>query len=563
MPSERWNSKLEQFANNAIYKVLKDAQKNQYGITKKIRMFVDYVKSTFLFYVYKEKSRPNKSLDYVDTLVDVNAELGVDQTDAPFSVVVSTLHLDSDNGAVSDEAFCEYRLSGPNSTTIELCTEKKLTSILGLEDHGDLYKLAKDGELFIVDYSSFAGLTPSTTVLSDAVKHVYGAVAFFKLDGDKLKPVCLQVISKKNAQIVHSKMFYPLEENSRNYGWRMAKGIFQSNDGVYHEAFAHLAGTHLICEAFMVATYRRLPEDHPLYVLLDKHFEGTAFINDTAVSDLVQDGGAVDLLGSPAIGPVREMVANFVADKLSKDLTFPARLKARGMDESQLPDLKFPYRDDGMLLWNAILKWTNEYLKVYYKDHSSVLQDKCITNWLEELKSDKGGQVKWLESHKFNDSNARNQLASLVASIIFIGSVEHAAVNFPQRHIMQFTAAFPLAVYASDVVVFDEFVTREDYLSLYPPMKEARVQAQVTQLLGGIRYTRLGYYDNKRDGEYFVTKVNKKYGESQSPSNVKKALEGFHDELKKVTETINTSNETRKFPYVEMLPDGIPQSINI
>ena len=345
----------------------------------------------------------------------------------------------------------------------------------------------------------------------------------------------------------------------------MAKCIFQSNDGVYHEAFAHLAETHLVSEAFMVATYRRLPKDHPLYVLLDKHFEGTAFINDTAVADLVRDGGAVDLLVSPAIGPVREKVAEFVTEKLSNDLTFPARLKARGVDKSQLPDLDFPYRDDGMLLWDAILKWTNEYLKVYYKEHSDVMQDKCITNWLEELKSKDGGQVYWLESHKFNDTNARSQLASLVASIIFVGSVKHAAVNFPQRNLMQFTAAFPLAMYASDVVVFDDFLTREDYLSLYPPMKEAKMQAQVANLLGGIHYTRLGYYDLHRDrpGEYFKNNIGTKYGDPESESGVKEALKSFHEELDEITKTITERNKTRKMPYLVMLPDTIPQSINI
>jgi arachidonate 15-lipoxygenase len=566
MPSERWNSKLDQFANNDIYEVLKNAQKNQFWITKQIQLMSKVVKDKIIFYVYRERSRPNNLLDYVRTLVDVDSKDPCPQTAS--EVVVSTHHLDKDNWAISDEFFCEYRLSGPNPTTIKVCTDDDLGDWVkkGLEDtNGNLHELAKKGELFVVDYSLFAGLTPSKTVLSDAVKHVYGTVAFFQLDGDKLKPVCIHVTSKTNTREQKKTFYHYPSHDQSNYEWRMAKCIFQSNDGVYHEAIAHLAETHLVSEAFMVATYRRLPKDHPLYVLLDKHFEGTAFINETAVTDLVRDGGAVDLLVSPAIGPVREVVAEFVAERLSKDLTFPARMKARGVDKSQLPGLDFPYRDDGMLLWDAILKWTNEYLKAYYREHSDVMQDKYITNWLKELESDEGGKVKWLDTHKFNDSNARSQLASLVASIIFVGSVEHAAVNFPQRNMMQFTAAFPLAMYASDVVVFDDFLTREDYLSLYPPMKEALMQAQVANLLGGIHYTRLGYYDLPGDrlGDYFKEKIGTNYGYPESKSDVKEALKSFHEELEKITNTITDRNKTRTIPYEVMLPATIPQSINI
>ena len=162
-------------------------------------MFASTISREIIFYVYRERSRPNNLLDYVRTLVDVNSKVPCLQTD---SEVVSTQHLDKDHWAVSDEFFCEYRLSGPNPTTIEEFTEKKLDDI-GMEDtNGNLRELAKKGELFVVDYSFFAGLTPSSTVLSDAVKHVYGTVAFFQLHGDKLESVCIQVTSKKDKQNV-------------------------------------------------------------------------------------------------------------------------------------------------------------------------------------------------------------------------------------------------------------------------------------------------------------------------------------------------------------------------
>jgi hypothetical protein len=60
-----------------------------------------------------------------------------------------------------------------------------------------------------------------------------------------------------------------------------------------------------------------------------------------------------------------------------------------------------------------------------------------------------------------------------------------------------------------------------------------------------------------------MTNIDKKYGDSQSPLGVKKALESFHEKLDEITKEITKRNETRKMPYDVMLPNSIPQSINI
>ena len=45
--------------------------------------------------------------------------------------------------------------------------------------------------------------------------------------------------------------------------------------------------------------------------------------------------------------------------------SFPALIKRRNMDNDSFP-ATFPYRDDGMLLWDAIYQWVNDYLSIYY-----------------------------------------------------------------------------------------------------------------------------------------------------------------------------------------------------
>ncbi len=69
--------------------------------------------------------------------------------------------------------------------------------------------------------------------------------------------------------------------------WQAAMSLVQVADGNYHELFVHLGRTHLIIEAFTIATNRCLAESHPVNVLLLPHFEGTLFINNSAAGSLI------------------------------------------------------------------------------------------------------------------------------------------------------------------------------------------------------------------------------------------------------------------------------------
>ena len=460
--------------------------------------------------LYKMKIRVDNLLDYVESFEDKPN----DQTDGNGTqeVVVSLNHLDKCETCISDEYLCEYRLSGPNPTTIKMCTQSELNQ-LGVDKDSKaqiqqlldqkpsrskkkvtLQQLLDEKRLFIVDYSQFVHLQP--TVKTHSV-HTYGSIGLFFLNADTghLEPICIKIIGYKGGQ----RFVYPDEDMH----WKIAKTIFQSNDGEYQMAFAHLAGTHLVTEAFMVATYRQLQNDHPLFVLLDKHFEGTAFINDAALQVLVNNGGAVDMLISPDIADIREKVAEFTKDVTSKDMTFPARIGARHMGTEDCPSLVYRFRDDGMLLWNAILQWMKDYLQVYYETDKMVLADKQIQKWLKELASTDGGNIKWITELNLGGGDARSKLAQLLASIIFISSVEHAAVNFPQRTVMQFTGVYPLAIYKGEDVVFGNNTTEHNYIHLYPPMAMASLQSQMFQVLGGVHHTELGHYDDDDNtGEY-------------------------------------------------------------
>ena len=506
--------------------------------------------------------RISNLMDYVPTLVDDPIPPGfvIDLPEKEY-VVSSTGDLDENNSTVTDEAFAWYRLTGPSPAAITLCSVQFLFR-LGLAQNQTLLDLMNEKLLFVLDYSSFAYVPPGNTTNGSLPKYTMGSIALFKAVNKtnyqklQLQPVCIQLI----ANDLTTQLLYP---NDADVKWKMAKTVVQSNDANY-ASLAHLASTHFVIESFLVASYRLLPRGHPLYVLLDKHFEIAAFSNANTVDYYIGYGSILDMLSSASIGPQLYLIAEFTASITAKDMTFPARINERGMDEC--PSLDYPYRDDGMLLWNAILKWVNDFLGVYYEDHHKVLKDVYLCAWLRELESSTGGNVKWINSTlNFNESNARDSLASLVASIVYIASVEHNAFNFPSRPSVQFTGAFPLALFAGESVIFKAIVTEAEYMSLYPPLEAARLQALLFDLAGTIRYSILGHYDSciteNCTGQYFVDNISHQfYGD---PREVINALKSFHCQLDHATVVIMKRNIYRRKPYVEMLPEGILQSPSI
>ncbi|MFN6069425.1 MAG: lipoxygenase family protein, partial [Pseudanabaena sp.] len=132
--------------------------------------------------------------------------------------------------------------------------------------------------------------------------------------------------------------------------------------------------THLVIEPFVIATNRQLASNHPLYILLKPHFQGTLAINDAAQSGLISPGGTVDKLLAGTIGSARALSVHGVKTFNFNESLLPIALKKRGVDDpSLLPD--YPYRDDALLIWEAISTWVKNYLSIYYANDNDIFKD--------------------------------------------------------------------------------------------------------------------------------------------------------------------------------------------
>jgi len=325
--------------------------------------------------------------------------------------------------------------------------------------------------------------------------------------------------------------------------WLLAKTVVQIADANYHELISHLGRTHLFIEPFTIATNRQLASNHPLYILLKPHFQGTLAINDAAQSTLVSAGGSVDSLLAGTIATSRALAVHSVKSYKFDEAMLPVDLKNRGVDDPKLlPD--YPYRDDALLIWEAIATWVKNYLSVYYFSDSDVTRDTELQAWAAELISNEGGRVT-----SFGQDGQIRTLAYLIDAVtllIFTGSAQHAAVNFPQGDMMDYTPAIPFAGY-SPAPTETTGATKDSFFAMLPTIDQAKGQLQLTYLLGSVYYTTLGDYGSG----YF------------SDDRIQKPLRDFQDQLKAIEQTIQSRNETRITNYSYLKPSRIPQSINI
>lgn len=455
------------------------------------------------------------------------------------------------NTFMEDATFARMRVAGPNSVLIAGLgswplkfglSEADYQSVMGADD--SLALALTEQRLYWLDYQELASLKTGTT--NGQPKYLCAPLALFAIPkgGGALQPVAIQL-----GQNSGDGLFLRVGDRTQPgwWAWQMAKTFVQAAEGNYHELFVHLARTHLVIEAFAVATNRQLASAHPLNVLLLPHFEGTLFINNSAAGSLIAANGPIDHIFAGEISSTQAVAG---ADRLAFDFgahMLPEDLARRRVDDpAVLPD--YPYRDDALLVWKAISDWVRDYVGVYYADDASVANDTELQAWRQELVG--LGKIKGLPA-----LSDRDTLIKVLTMILFTASAQHAAVNFPQKDMMSFAPAISGAAWAP---VPDPGLAQSesDWLKLLPPIAEAQEQLNVLWLLGSVHYRPLGDY-RVNHWPYLPWFQDPRIIGRKGP------LANFQMALKQVDLTIEARNQHRAVPYPYLQPSLIPTSINI
>ncbi|MBD2770796.1 lipoxygenase family protein [Iningainema tapete] len=443
-----------------------------------------------------------------------------------------------------DESFAYMQVAGFNPVMIERVyslsdrfslEDTQYQEIMGSDD--SLTTALQEGRLYQADYQILEGALNGT--FRQYQKYLSAPRALFAVPKGSEPSRLLRTVAIEIGHPGASQIFTP---KSPKYAWLFAKALVQIADANYHEPITHLARTHLFVGAFVMATHRQLPKTHPLSLLLRPHFEGTLAINDAAQRVLIAPGGSVDRLLSSTIDNSRILAVFGVQSYGFNSAMLPKQFKQRGVDDPNLLPV-YPYRDDALLVWDAIHQWVSDYLNLYYSTDEDVYKDTALQAWAAEVQALDGGRIP--DFGENGGIKTRDYLVDAVTLIIFTASAQHAAVNFPQKDLMSYAPALPLAGYLPTSTLLGE-VSEQDYLNLLPPFEQAQRQINLLQLLGSVYYNTLG-----------------KYSEAHfSDQQVKPLLQAFQENLQQVEDTIKQRNENRP-PYEYLLPSRIPQSINI
>lgn len=472
---------------------------------------------------------------------------------------------------LSDREFARQRLAGQNPTVIrrvQLSDQQLLQAWTGQPYHTtdgtplDVVQAVNENRLFVADYPLLQHLTAADL---QPGRYVGSPTAVFYKGDQGLEPLLIQL---EPGRIVS-----PANEQD---DWMRAKLYVQSADVTHHELIAHLCYTHLAMEAFAIATPRQLPASHPVYRLLRPHFQFLLAINTRGNTILLGEGAAIDQLMAPTREASLSLINRAYRDRPFQQYGLLNDIRQRGIEPEVLPE--FPYRDDGLLLWEAIERYVTRYLQRYYGDDRAVQQDAYLQAWAAELgtplnlcpRAEFPQPPAWLphewrtqtglepehfptyprvpefpsEDGPSGELTSLQQVIDIATLVIFTCGPQHAAVNFSQFDYVGYVPNAPFALYSRP----DRPVPLEQLL---PSPEQELDQMELAFALSGIRWGELG-------SSSLIQFVDG--GDRQT-------LAQFQAELAVIEDKITTRNQQRlvssgvSYPY--LLPSRIPNSINI
>lgn len=485
-------------------------------------------------------------------------ESGLEQYDRQYKVIEKPF---LSNALHENDLFAYARVAGSNPVALRgvssipskfPLTDAQYTSVMGADDNLSLAMSQK--RIYMLDYHYLNNAVaeqgyskPETAEHpTPVVGYSYSAIALFAVSKTtkKLTAVAIQCGQDPNN---NNPMFLATDESDPDHywGWERAKYVIQAADESEHQLSTHLGLTHLLCEAFALATIRNLPTDHAIYKLLISHFEGTNRINHNATVALLDPGKFVDMLFAAPLDQLTKKTIDIRLNYNFYDHFLPTELKNRGVDDVEaLPD--YPYRDDGLLIWNAIKEWVANYVNYTYVTSGQIILDTNLNAWMDDI-------INNAKIEGFKKISTKEDLIDVLTMIVFTSSAQHAAVNFTQPSWMMYApySCGTMLHHKPTAVVGN---TRDEWLRTLPGLPRSAQKIAIYTLLGGLYNGHLGEYVTKDGIEIF--------NQSNSPQ-IYKHLVKFRDTLQDITKIIEKRNGNRPYPYTYLIPKNIPASINI
>jgi hypothetical protein len=286
-----------------------------------------------------------------------------------------------ENRWATDAEFGWQKMNGACPFHLRRCTELPagfaVTDELleGLLPPGArLSDLMAAGRVFISDYSDIEH--PTLAIHKDVCAAAGWALHWSDLD-NALMPLAIQLAN----DAARSPVFTPLDGTN----WLAAKLHAQAAEHSY-DVLYHVLACHVMGEALFCSMQRRLHANHPIHVLLAKHFFFNVGVNEGVKHRVFVKGD--DSEHYFTVGACREewMVLHNADWDFNARYNMPEHVRSRGIDSAEvLPG--HLWRDDTLALWGAVSKFVSDVLGFWYECDADVAADAELAAWVAELQA--------------------------------------------------------------------------------------------------------------------------------------------------------------------------------
>ncbi|KAI4355422.1 hypothetical protein L6164_004199 [Bauhinia variegata] len=356
-----------------------------------------------------------------------------------------------------DDEFARQAIAGVNPVNIEKLKVFPPESKLDAQVHGPLESALKEehilgqlngmtvqqaieeNKLFIIDYHDVYLPFLDRINALDGRKAYATRTVFFLTPLGTLKPIAIELsLPPSGPSSLSKRVVTPPVDATTNWEWQLAKAHVCANDAGVHQLVNHWLRTHACMEPFILAAYRQLSAIHPIFKLLDPHMRYTLEINALARQGLINADGIIESCFTPGRYVMEISSAAYKNFWRFDKESLPADLIRRGMaepDPTQPYGLKlliqdYPYASDGLMIWSAIEDWVRAYVNHYYPNSALICNDKELQAWYDE--SVKVGHADLQNEPWWPTLNNSDDLVSILTTLIWIASAQHAALNFGQ-----------------------------------------------------------------------------------------------------------------------------------
>ncbi|PQP92108.1 linoleate 13S-lipoxygenase 3-1 chloroplastic [Prunus yedoensis var. nudiflora] len=355
-----------------------------------------------------------------------------------------------------DDEFARQAVAGVNPSSIERLKVFPPVSKLDPEIYGPLESALKEehitpnihgmtvqqaldeNKLYIVDYHDVYLPFLDRINALDGRKAYATRTLYFLTPTGALKPIAIELSLPNSGPSSRSKrVLTPATDATSNWMWQLAKAHVCANDAGVHQLVHHWLRTHATLEPFILAAHRQLSAMHPIYKLLDPHMRYTLEINALARQILINADGVIESCFTPGRYAMEISSSAYKNWRFDRE-NLPADLVQRGMavpDPTQPHGVRlvledYPYGSDGLLIWGAIENWVRTYVHHYYPDSSLIRNDRELQNWYSE--SINVGHADLRHENWWPSLSSADDLVSILSTLIWLASAQHAALNFGQ-----------------------------------------------------------------------------------------------------------------------------------